>query len=144
MNDFEKILAKEIIQSLTNHPELWETSIAGLSRKDGLELYIGMFDSLSNISVFNPYKYDFKEIKFKQEVYTVAKNLKDLKYQERSDKMEMENKNKLSEFLNLNTRKNKLEQLNEIAEERKNKLERLNEISKSESSLFKKILKIFK
>lgn len=32
MNDFEKVLAKEIIQSLDKNPELWSTCIVGLRR----------------------------------------------------------------------------------------------------------------
>jgi len=141
MNDFEKILSKDIIKSISEHPELWSTSIMGLMRNDGLELNIG--GVYNTVSIYHPYEYKFKESNIEKEVFNAVNNLRQLIYEEKKNKIEIENKNKLADFLNLNTRKNKLEHL-DLIQNRKSKLEQLDKIEKKSESFFNKIFNIFK
>jgi len=136
MNDFEKVLAKELIESLTNYTELWKLSSAGLKREDELELFV----FLENIYVYRPYVYKFKDDIIKKELYKVADKLRKSLYQDQDTKNEIENKNKLAKFLNLNTRKNKLQHLNETVE-----IPEIVEIPKEapKESIFKRLFSFF-
>ena len=58
----------------------------------------------------------FKDKTIKREVFVAADKLRNTIYKDQKDKEEAENKAKLSVFLNLNTRKNKLEHLKEICQ----------------------------
>ena len=136
MNDFEEVLAKELIESLTNYPEIWKLSSAGLKREDELEL----FAFLGNIYVYRPYEYKFKDEIIKKKLYDVADKLRQVLYKYQDTKNEIENKNKLAEFLNLNTRKNKLQHLNETVE-----IPEIVEIPKeaTKESIFKRLFSFF-
>lgn len=58
-NNFEFLLVENIIKSLKNEPEQWETSIMGLRRiTDDFELNISLFDK---IEIHKPYSYVFKD-----------------------------------------------------------------------------------
>lgn len=112
MDNFEKTLVDNIIKSLDEEPELWDTSIMGLVRNDELELNIGIS---SYISIYKPYEYKFKDKLLEKKLLEKARDVRD-KIRKLADKTnESENKKKLSEFLKLNDRKNKLEHLNKIS-----------------------------
>lgn len=116
MDDFESLLEKEITESLTKHPELWTTSIMGIKRSDGLEVYIGTFSSLSTVEIYSPYKYVFKNEKTKIRLWRMTSDFKDAIYRKRDEEKEKDSKNKLSDFLNLDSRKNKLDRLDKLSE----------------------------
>lgn len=143
MNDFEKVLAKEIVQSLNNNPELWDTCIVGLRRNDGLELILGIFESIANVSVYKPYQYDFKDEKLRKEVFMAANKLQTSIYKSQKDKDDAENRAKLADFLNLNTRKNKLQHLNDICEKSDEEIIKTQEEEQKKEPFFKRLFNYF-
>lgn len=155
MDDFEYLLEKEISESLMKHPELWSNSIMGLKRTDGLDLRLSIFESISDVSIYSPYKYAFKDEKIRKRLWRNATNVVDSianKKKIDENKVEDENKNKLSVFLNLDSRKNKLKKLNELSLKKPAKLnlekptetnsEKLSESNseKSTESFFQKLI----
>jgi hypothetical protein len=139
-NNFEFLLVENIIKSLKNESELWETSIMGIKRiTDNFELSIQLFDS---IEIYKPYSYKFKDSTLMKKLYKNAKNLQQSKYKKFEDEKEKDNIKKISDFLNINTRKNKLIALNKLY--KLYKLEEPNEIKiELKTNLFKKFLKKF-
>lgn len=137
MDNFESLLEKEITDSIKNHPELWNTSIMGLKRNDGLDLNIGLFESCSDISIHSPYKYVFKDDKIKKRLWKITSNLRSDIYEKKKRKEDIDCENKLSEFLNLDSRKNKLKKLQNIS----SKLKNTSDTNKEKNeSLFKRLL----
>lgn len=108
-NEFEKLVAKEIINSILNDRSNWETSIMGLRRKsDKFELSVDFGD----VSIHKPKKYIFKDNEIVKNIYPHAKNLKNELIRKREIEESKDNVKELTDFLNINTRKNKLEILN--------------------------------
>lgn len=116
MENFEYLLTKEIVNSLTNHPEKWKLSICGIKRDDGLDLLISSFKSVGNTYVYGPKKYEFKDEKNKKLVFDAAWNLKERKEEEKRKAEFTDNEKELSEFLHLDTRKNKLDYLDKLSQ----------------------------
>lgn len=114
MDEFESLLEKEISESLTKHPELWSITIMGIKRSDGLEVYTGTFSSLSSVEIWSPYKYVFKDEKTKIKLWKMVLDFKVSTYEKINQEKEKDSKNKLSTFLNLDSRKNKLDRLNKL------------------------------
>jgi len=117
MDEFEKLLIKELIDSLSNNPEKWKTSIIGIKRDDGLDLAIGTFEEYANVYVYKPYRYELKDLESRQKIFRIAKKIIELQRVEQDKKEALGSEKKLADFLNLDTRKNKLERLKEISVE---------------------------
>lgn len=112
-DNFEELLVNNIIKSLDSEPHNWKTSIVGLKRiYDELELNI--LHIIKKIEIYEPYKYEFKNKQLEGKLYDVAQKLWKIYIQDSVKKQELENMKNLSDFLKLDTRKNKLEELNKI------------------------------
>lgn len=122
MEDFETLLTKEIVTSLTNHPEKWDDSIVGIKRDDGLQLTIGLFPDNAIVTILRPNKYEFKDMKNRRILFDMIKNFLDQKQAAKKAKETLKSEEKLRDFLNLDkydlvkSRKDKIEHLNNIAE----------------------------
>ncbi len=137
MDNFESLLEKEITDSIKNHPELWNTSIMGLKRNDGLDLNIGLFVRASDISIYSPYKYVFKDDEIKKRLWKITSDFRANLYKKKKKEEDIDSKNKLSEFLNLDNRKNKLKKLENIS----SKLKNTSDTNKEKNeSFFKRLL----
>lgn len=146
MENFESLLEKEISDSIIKHPEKWNTSIMGVRREDGLDLNLSIFESISDVSIYSPYKYVFKDEKIKRRLWKLATNLQQSIRDKRKKAEEIDSEKKLSDFLNLDSRKNKLkrlEKLNHINsnlnEEKKYDIE-LNSKQEKHESFFQKLI----
>lgn len=145
MENFEYLLTKEIVTSLTNHPEKW--NICGLKRDDGLDLLISSFKSVGNVYIHNPKKYEFKDEKNKKLVFDAAWDLKELKTEEKRKSEFNNNEKELAEFLHLDTRKNKLEYLDKLSHSDSDsdiKVEIELPVKKENETLYTKLKNIFK
>jgi hypothetical protein len=120
-NNFEFLLVETIIKSLKNEPEIWETSIMGLRRiKDQFELNVSTFN---NVEIHKPYSYKFKDDNLMKKLHKEAKNLQNIKYDILKNEKDKENIKKISEFLNINTRRNKLIALEKLEDSKEAKIE---------------------
>ena len=122
MEDFETLLTREIVTSLTNHPEQWNLCIVGIKRDDGLELSLGLFRSNPLVSVYRPNKYEFINFDNRLKIFDLAEKIKEKRTNEIKAKETLNSESKLRDFLNLDkydlvqSRKDKIEHLNDIAE----------------------------
>lgn len=73
IDTFEKLLVVELTESMTSEPELWEKSIWGIKRKDGLDIYMQKDD----LYIKEPTEYIFKNSEYKTTLYNIANNLYD-------------------------------------------------------------------
>lgn len=131
-DNFEELLVDNIIKSLETEPYNWETSILGLKRTyDEFELNIHVVKS---IDIYRPYKYEFKNKELEGKLYDAAYKLWKIYVQDSVKKKDIENMKNLSDFLKLDTRKNKLKELNKIQE---------NEVKKSIGNFWRRFSKHF-
>lgn len=149
MEDFETLLTKEIVTSLTNHPEKWDEGIVGIKRDDGLQLTIGLFPDNAIVTILRPNKYEFKDMKNRRVLFDLIHSFVEQKTILRKAKESLNSEKKLRDFLNLDKydlkqlRKDKIEHLNDIAEtesETEIKKENVPELPKKKS-FFKSIFK---
>lgn len=122
MEDFETLLTKEIVTSLTNHPEKWDESVVGIKRDDGLQLTIGIFPDNAIVTILRPNKYEFKDMKNRRVLFDLIHSFVEQKQAAKKAKETVDSEEKLRDFLNLDkfdlvkSRKDKIDHLNDIAD----------------------------